>query len=194
MTCVVAIKYQNEDNKNKIIFGADSAISSYRKVSEASKVNKIIKKEDVLIGVTGALRFLNLIEHEFCINLNCFGFNSNNLEGYIVKHFVCDLKNFLTTQEFFDKEKHKMREGYEFKLIVACYDHLYQIESDFSVIEIDKYVSIGSGSDFAMGYLYSKKNENINNEEMAKVFIEEAIKCAAYYDFFVNDKIQFNSI
>lgn len=61
-------------------------------------------------------------------------------------------------------------------LCIVYKNILYTLSRDCSVIQYNDFVSIGSGSDFALGALEATKNMNMEPEQRVKIALEVACK------------------
>jgi len=195
MTCIVALKHKNEKGNVAVTMGCDSRASTNRSHSEQDVRHKIFKKKNMLIGVSGACRVSDCIEHEFEPPLNVFSqeFNEKEVERYMVANFVPSLIEFLDKKKMIEEEL-TMKRHFEVHLLVTCYTRIYQVFTNFSVLEASKFTAIGSGTRYALGALFNKKDHEFSNEEEAKEAIETALGAAAFFDLYVDNNFKFETL
>ena len=176
MSVVVAIK----DN-NKVFMSCDSqvTIGGYTKRTLSNKNNyKIFKPtKDIVIGVVGQLRHLNLL---YCVE--DYIDELTRLKDavdfkYIVTKVVPNIiKLFKDNNATIDKNTSVIS-----SIVLFAYkNQLYRIGCDGAVIEIDDYIATGSGEDLSLGYLNQAKFEYIEKDSI------EAVKVSCLSSLHVN--------
>lgn len=178
MSVVVAVK-----DGNKIWIGADSQCSnSYSKKTLSNKNNfKIFKPKDdknLVIGYCGTVRDMNIFS---CVDSYIDELTKLKNEvnfKYMVNTVVPKLFKILNDNDRTIKDP-KVLPNLESQLIFACKDKIFEIGSNGQVIECDDYCSIGSGSDFARGYLNKADFKNPKQD------VINAIKSACTSDLYV---------
>ena len=178
MSVVVAIK-----ENGKIYIGADSQVTkggtrTTLKNPNNYKIWPVIGADNCLMAHVGVLRDANVVRlmtdlvTDYNIYRGHIGFD------FVVKKIVPDIIEELTRFNLLkDGEK---TEYLESSFLFAYKDQLWMIHTDKSVIEVDDYVSIGSGADQAIGSLLSTEGET------PKERIVKAIKSSAASDIYVD--------
>ncbi len=178
MSVVVAIKANG-----KIYIGADSQVTrggtrTTLKNENNYKVWRVPNAPHCLMAQVGILRDANVVrlmpnlvtEYNIYKEHICFDF--------VVKKIVPDIVEELTKFGFLkDGEKTDCLDS---SFLFAYKDQLWSIGQDKSVIEVEDYVAIGSGSDQAIGSLLSTEGQN------PKERIVKAIKSSAACDIYVD--------
>ena len=178
MSVVVAIK-----ENGKVYIGADSQVTrggtrTTLKNENNYKIWRVIGAPHCLMAQVGTLRDANVVRlmpnlvTDYNIYREHIGFD------FVVKKVVPDIVEELTKYGF-------LKEGEKTDVLDSCFlfafeDQLWSIGQDKSVIEIEDYVAIGSGSDQAIGSLLSTEGQN------PKERIVKAIKSSAACDIYVD--------
>jgi ATP-dependent protease HslVU (ClpYQ) peptidase subunit len=164
MTCIVAVKH----NK-KIYMGGDRCLSDYESSFYMPTTDpKIFKKDNMIIGYAGSVRMGKVVKYDFVPPKS----NVRNLEKYMNIDFVnalreCAEKNNLK----FDSNSPERNDMSD--LIIGIRGRIFTVEDDWQVTEyMHDYVSIGSGSPYALGSLYS--TANLPPSERVKKALEAA--------------------
>jgi ATP-dependent protease HslVU (ClpYQ) peptidase subunit len=179
MSVIVAIK-----EKDRIYVGCDSQVTtgwgkSTLTNSNNYKIFKPKKEKDVIIGVCGHLRDRDIL---YCIDeyieeliklKNEFDYK------YVVKKIVPKIFSELESKNRIIKDDKVLKEMNN-QILFAYKESLFSIGYDGSVIEIDDFCAIGSGQDFAIGFL------NEDSEKSSQEKIIKAIKSSCKSDLYVN--------
>lgn len=178
MSVVVAIK-----ENGKIYIGADSQVTkggtrTTLKNENNYKVWRVIGAPHCLMAHVGNLRDANVVRlmddlvTDYNIYREHIGFD------FVVKKVVPDIIEELNHYGLLKDGKNA--EYLESSFLFAYKDQLWMISQDKSVIEVEDYVSIGSGADQAIGSLLSTEGQN------PKERIVKAIKSSAATDIYVD--------
>lgn len=186
MSVIIALKY----NKG-IILGADSQITNnHIKINNVTKIHES-KYSNTAIGTAGSLRVLNLIKSiddlmDYKDILDKVELN----EKYIVTNIIPKLTNMLEKSGCLYKENNIISTDNEF--LIISNKKIFNIGFDFSVLEFDKYASIGSGYELVVGYLDTLNYipEKTNLDEAIKI-LETAIKKSCKNEIYINDGIDY---
>lgn len=183
MTCVVAIK-----DGNKIWMGADDMIttgSDYYMLG----YNKIIKRNNMLIGLAGNLHIMQLIQCGFFPKLQQTD-KQNDLE-YLVMTLAQELRKMLEKFKAFDKDKED-DETPSVEMLIAYRGKIYKITDDLCVLEAEQnFQAIGTGHAIAMGSLLTTKGmPEIDPEKKLRL----ALKTAASYILGVGPSVKIKTI
>lgn len=174
MTCVVGLITSNGD----ILFGADSQVT-FDDTRTTLLDKKIFKKNNLIMGWCGDLKFGQLIKHRF----------SPPIPGRNV-----DIDNFIYTKFIPELQKFFIEHGYQtfgrnesFELMVGIEKNIYIIDSDYSVITAShRFCSIGSGANYALGSLHATRT-NPNDSQRLQMSLEAAAtystSCAKPFHF-----------
>ena len=178
MSVVVAIK-----ENNKVYIGVDSQVTkggtrTTLKNENNYKVWRVIGAPHCLMAQAGNLRDANVVRlmRDLVTDYNIYrehiGFD------FVVKKVVPDIVEELTRYNLLkDGEKTEVLDS---SFLFAYKDQVWVIGQDKSVIEIEDYVSIGSGSDQAIGSLLSTEGQDPRQR------IVKAIKSSAASDIYVD--------
>lgn len=167
MTCIVGLV----DN-GRIIMGGDSA-TTQGWVSTITAKPKVFKRGDMLIGGTGTIRLLQLVQYSFKIPEVPDGID---IHEYFVTHFCNALRECLKSGGL--SETHDSnRERYSGELIVGYRESLITIDSAYGVMfSQDTYQSIGCGEEFALGSLATSDEFNLTPQKRVRLALEAAAK------------------
>lgn len=182
MSVIIALKY-----KNGVLIGADKQSSYYNtKYNNVTKINKT-KYSNNCIGVTGALRDANIIlnEDELMNYIDILDKKEVNFK-YVVNTIVPNLFEIL-------RKNHRVNsihnvETLESTFIYCTSKNLYVIYDDGAIIEGEKFITIGCGSEAVKGYLSTLNLENLTREEATKI-VQNSIQKSCKDDIYINDKI-----
>ena len=180
MSVVVAIK------KDGVIYmGADSQVSCGGTRSTLSNPNnyKIWAVNDIdncLMGSVGTLRANNIIKVASDLIPEIVDLKGNVDFRFVVRHFVPHLMDELDDYKVLCKAKDDVPDMAA-SFLLAYHDRLYSIDHYGSVIEVDDFCAVGSGSCEALGSLLS----SVNIEDPVKR-IKIAIKPSAAHDIYVD--------
>ena len=174
MSVVVAVKYDNG-----VVIGSDTQITHYGHLKNNIQ-EKVFKSKysNTAIGITGSLRDMDLISCniEDLMKpediLNKIPFNKK----YIVNNVVTRIFSLL---KHYDRVNLEEKARLESDMIVVDSDNIFVISFDGSVLEFDKYATIGSGAELVYGHLDSINTENLSRPEaidLVKKCITKACK------------------
>ena len=179
MSVVVAIR-----EGNKVYIGSDSQVTKGGSRTTLNNPNnyKVWKVDGVdhcLMAHVGNVRDGNVVRLIRGIIDEYDEFYERVNYSFVVKYIVPEIIKTLKDAHFL-----KMNDGYidcmDSSFLFAYKDKLFSINGDCSVIEINDYVAIGSGSNEAIGSLLSTEGQN------PKKRIVKAIKSSAASDIYVD--------
>ena len=178
MSVVVAIK-----ENGKVYIGADSQVTkggtrTTLKNENNYKVWRVIGAPHCLMAHVGNLRDANVIRlmRDLVTDYNIY--REHICFDFVVKKVVPDIVEELARYNLLkDGEKTEVLDS---SFLFAYKDQVWVIGHDKSVIEIEDYVSIGSGSDQAIGSLLSTEGQDPRQR------IVKAIKSSAASDIYVD--------
>lgn len=184
MSCIIAMV-----NGSSIYFASDS-LAVCNGVAISNNCKKIFRKkycgDEFLVGVTGTVFACNIIDQ---LDDSCFirsEISSTNFYDFLCNEFRHELmSHFLSDSNGKDIENEKST------FLIGHLGKLYFISNDLSVVEVDKFFSIGSGAECATGAMevlyYDKKLK-------PKEKLNHALSIASKYDIYVNDKFNFEEL
>jgi ATP-dependent protease HslVU (ClpYQ) peptidase subunit len=129
-----------------IIFGADSAGSAEYAIM-TTRSRKIFKKRNLLFGVAGSWRHMQIIHHTFSPPEHPAACSD---EAYITVHVLDALKQTLQERGVHDLSECSILLGYR--------QQLYRVNHDYGVLISHSYDAIGSGDDVAKGALFATQH------------------------------------
>ncbi len=170
MTCIIGILEENGD----IYMGGDSAGASGNSLSIRAD-RKVFINEDYIMGFTGSFRMGQLLRYNFKPPKFYEDFG---LYSFMVNEFINGIRKCLKKGGF-AKKKDEVEKGGLF--LVGYKSKLFVVDSDYQVGEtIDNFASIGSGSEVALGSLYSTKDLNKRSEYRISLALESAEHFTVY--------------
>lgn len=167
MTCIVG--YVDKEN-NRVVIGANSASISDSSVI-IRKDPKVFKNGEFIIGCTTSFRMMQLLRFSF----KPPKVKSKDIYEYMCTDFITAVRHCFKEGGYIEQNENGGDIGGKF--LVGYKDRLFIIDDDFQVGEsIDLYLSIGCGSDFALGSLFT-------NRDISSVIskITKALETASYF-------------
>ena len=151
MTCIVGFV----DKENKITYiGADSAASGGSNIT-TRKDPKIFKKGEFIFGCTSSYRMIQLLRFSLIIP----SIDNKDVYEYMCTDFIDSVRSCFKDGGYMQKDTYGDEMGGIF--IVGYKDRLFKIESSFQVAEsLDGIDATGCGQDFALGSIYSTRDNN----------------------------------
>ncbi len=141
MTCIAACV----DEKGTIWMGGDSALTADSGILAIRTGRKVWHKGAFLMGCSGSMRTLQLLQHAFVPPLYD---PSKSIETYLITSFLRATRRCL-------KEAGEDEKKLEEKMLVGLQGRLFQIEQDYQIGEaFCLYDAIGSGAKVAKGALF----------------------------------------
>lgn len=145
MTCCVALK-----NRGHVIVGADRCQTWDSGDYVVSRHSKVWNSGAFIVATSGSPRVGQIIR----TTVKMPSKPPKDLLGYMVEAFCFTARKALELHEWKSAAEEKPLEG---ALIVAAKDRVFEVQSDFSVIESDaEYTTVGSGGSFALGSLATR--------------------------------------
>lgn len=185
MSVIIAIK---DKKRHCIVCGCDSQVTcgnTKRKLTgESTKLWKHNELPFLIVGGVGSLRDIQLVQtnedmfHEKALFMGGIDYR------YMVNNFVDDLYKLMLDHnriEILQTNIPSPNMGSSF--LVAFDDTAFEVGQDGSVIEIDDFLVLGSGTEVAIGVLSNNKDKE------PKQRIIEAIKACAENTIYVNNDI-----
>lgn len=176
MTCIVALR--NNETKT-VTMGADNVCithGTYLHSLTSSKIFvKTVSNNEFLIGVTGPIRLVNLIEHKF--DIPCYVEKTDlSIDRYFVNSFIPRLMECFKSEGFSKVENNEN----EFcgMLLIAFKGRILRVYNDFSFVEFNEnFGCCGSGEVHATSALSVLSNrDGLTDQEKLEVALETAEK------------------
>jgi len=149
MTCIVGVV-----ENGTIYMGADSQVTAgWNRYQLAKSMPKVFCKGELVIGVCGNLRTLNVLQHSFTPPAH-HPTEMDDLTFVAITLVDCLRETFKAAGVAKISESVEENGGSTF--LVGYRGQLYEIGSDWSTVQCaSQYVAIGSGQDFAYGVLFA---------------------------------------
>ena len=140
MTCICAVV----DTDQSITFGADSAGSSEYAIMITGSP-KIFQKKNLLFGVAGSWRHMQLLHHALVIPEQSYMCTD---EAYITLHVTDAIRACFS-------ERSNTQETSSCAILIGYNGVLYRLNEDYGALISYSYDCIGSGDDVAKGALFA---------------------------------------
>jgi len=164
------------------VVGYDSQVTEMvaggRKFVLPKTSQKVVKNGEYLIGSAGSLRGLNLLANVFePPTLPQRLTKDETLDKFFCSSFIPALRNCFEENSF-------GKEGtQDSDILVIVRGKVYQIGSEYEWSpDQDGIYSIGSGSSFALGSLYTTSLSKKISQEQARVYIKQALDISSKLD------------
>ena len=179
MSVVVAIK-----EGDKIYLGADSQVTkggsrTTLKNKNNYKIWKVDGVDNCMMGHVGNVRDANIVRLMGGLIDDYDEYRERVNYRFVVKYVVPEIIKELKNAHFLKLEGDYL-DYLNSSFLFAYKDKLFYIGTDATVMEIDDYVAIGSGSQEALGSLLSTEGQN------PKKRLVKAIKASAANDIYVD--------
>lgn len=161
MTCIVGVV-----ENNKVYMGADSGcFYGY----DISQTEKLVKKQDIVLGLTGVSRLSQIIKYFVTIPKRPKNIND---EEYVVVHLAESIRKAFKDAGQMTIDNN--REDFEARILLGYRARLYTIDSALHVnpIQLD-YWSIGCGGPYALGSLATPEDCSVEDKIMNALEIAE---------------------
>ncbi len=180
MSVVVGIK-----EGKKVYLGADSQVTRGGTRTTLNNPNnykiwKVDSSKHCLMGHVGNLRDANIVRLMGSVVDDYDEYRNRVDYRFVVKYLVPQIIKNLREANFLKGNDGEYLDFMDSSYLFAYKSHLYVINTDCSVIEINDYVAIGSGASEAIGSLLSTEGED------PKQRIIKAIKSSAANDIYVD--------
>jgi ATP-dependent protease HslVU (ClpYQ) peptidase subunit len=160
-TCIVGVVHGGH-----VWMGCDSMASS-EYIKTEMRVPKVFRVGEMLVGVCGSLRVRDIVEF---VSLPARLESETSDRAFLVTQYIPTLRSSLKDAGVLDSEEVDAFDG---GMLIGYRGRLYQLYADFAVMEQERW-AIGSGSDFALGSLYSSTGE-------PKARIKKALEAACEF-------------
>ena len=173
MTCIVGMK-----DSNDVWIGGDSATANLHR-THVSAYSKVFQCADFLIGGTTSWRMLQLIQYQPEVPDMPRRMTQKTLHGWLVKHFIENLRTCLKEGGFAQK-KEDVEWGGTF--LMAAEGRLFEVGSDYQVAEYGEgYIACGSGMEYAFGAMHATESPGADPGARIRM----ALEAAAHHNPFV---------
>jgi ATP-dependent protease HslVU (ClpYQ) peptidase subunit len=171
---------------------ADSRISSVdddgfvsRIQTMASGVSKISQLGNLIIGVAGDIRAINLISYSFQPPQPAPTLKGRKLDEFITNKFIPSLRECFDSNGYSppprESSQHLAEHGSE--MLVVANRAIYQIDNDYAwCLDASGIHSIGTGAQYALGALSALMPVGQCSLTLAKKHITRAMAIASKYD------------
>lgn len=169
MTCIIGYV-----EGEKVFMGSDSCVSSgWTEAILNNDEGKVFKKGDIVFGITGLLRYMQLIRHDLTIRQK--GTEETDIE-YLTTGVMKGILNCFKNNNAITIKDNKTRANWG--ALLGYNKKLYTIGGAFSIISTDKnYLAHGCGMQFALGSLHSLEKYKLSPKER----ITKALEAASEY-------------
>jgi ATP-dependent protease HslVU (ClpYQ) peptidase subunit len=160
------------------ILGSDTQITYGERAFCGDGQNKILNRNGIIFGVAGDAYAGQILSHLWSAPTLK---STKDLDGFVASVIVPSMRSVLSNNGY-DPDKERGNDG-GIDILLAISGRLYQLASDLTYFR-DKngFHAIGTGGDFSLGYLYSKKNVLEGTETTVAKTIRSAIQAASHFD------------
>lgn len=160
MTCIVGLVH-----KDKVFIGGDSAASTGTSIA-IRKGSKVFARGNFIFGCEGSFRMIQLLKFSLILPKT----KIIDVEKYLCTSFVKEVKRLI-------REGMSENEGNKFGSFLIGYNNrLFEFDEDLQLGEnLNGIEAIGSGSDIALGSIFTSKGE-------PKERIIQALEAATFFN------------
>lgn len=171
---------------------ADSRISSVdddgfvsRIYTMANGVSKVSQLGNILVGVAGDIRAINLVSHSFQAPQPAPTLRGRKLDEFITNKFIPALRECFDSNGYSppprESSQHLAEHGSE--MLVVVNQVIYQIDNDYAwCLDSSGIYSIGTGEQYALGALSALLPVGQCSMALAKKHITRAMAITSKYD------------
>jgi len=172
MTCIATLVHQGS-----VWMGADAIISNVYLDRFESAQAKIFKRSGILIGITGYVRLLQILQYELQIPR----YHPDDApEKYIASDLVKAMRKSLKSEGYLKEEDNKQE--YYGEILIGFKGRVFLIDDNFGMTErTDGFSAIGCGARLALGSLYDTRDSKYS----PGVRIRRALEAAARFSIAV---------
>ena len=173
MTTVVGVQ-----GKGFCVLAADSQITEDNLRTISQKTPKIIAKNQYLLAITGDTRPGDILTY----NWNPPSYKGQDPIQFMGKRIIPSIIKTFNENGYGWNDSDKDKEA-GFDYLLAFNGNIFHIASDMSFIQSDSnYYGIGSGGQFALGFMYSKQSEKLLVQDEAAELAQRAVEIASLLD------------
>jgi ATP-dependent protease HslVU (ClpYQ) peptidase subunit len=173
LTTVVGVQ-----GKTFCILAADSQITEDNLRTISLKTPKIIEKGQYLIAITGDTRPGDILTY----NWNPPAYKGQDEVQFMGKRVIPSIIKTFTDNGYGWNDSDKDKEA-GFDYLIAFNGFIFHIASDMSFIQSEgNYYGIGSGGQFALGYMYSRRSDKFLVQDEAAELAQKAVETASLLD------------
>jgi len=168
MTCIIGLV-----DSEKIYMGCDSAgVAGLDICGRADQ--KIFKVDNFIMGFTSSFRMGQLLRYDFNPSKR---HPDIDVYKYMVTEFINEVRSCLKRGGYASKENETEKGG---TFLVGYAGNLFRIGSDYQVGQnILPFDSCGCGQNYALGSLYTTKEDNIKSSERILIALKAAQEFSA---------------
>lgn len=182
MTCIVAMR-----DGDSVIVGADACISTGDSVSVISD-KKIFRRGDMVFGVCGTVRFLNVVKHVF----KPPAFHGKSFPRYLSAEMLPLLQRTLIEGGCLATSKDDGTAYQDGNLLVIHDGKIYEVGHDFAVVDSgSEYAAIGSGGEIALGALHVLVATRRIHKLAVRSMLRKALEASAHHSGSVSPPFTF---
>jgi len=165
-----------------VVMGSESqgTYNEYRKVFMTD--HKVVENNGILIAGCGVGRGMNIMQRGWKAPKPRTKLTPDKLDNWMVNVFLPGMRKAFV-EGGYDMKDLSEYAHYDNVFIIAVQGTVYIIDEDYSIDrDSRKYITSGSGGDFAQGALYAYGDDIFEDIEVAKEAMKLAIEAAKEFD------------
>ena len=170
MTCIIGLKQDG-----KLVVGADSRVTQGSHIVN-TEVNKLVEKDETIIGICGYLRFADIIRSQFTVPPKPEGKSDPD---FLSTEFANSLRTCLENIKMVEMVDGMSRIP-DSAMIIIYKNNIYSMGSDYSVICHGDFAAEGSGTDYALGSLHATAGLSLAPVKRVTMALDAACKFNAW--------------
>lgn len=172
----------------------DSDGNAYQSSTLGQGMSKVTTNGRYLLGASGDVRAINLIQHAFTPPAPGVNLRGKKLDAFITTKFVPALRACFDEHGYSSSssESKPQQAEYNSTVILVVNATIYVLDSDYSwASDQNGIYAIGTGSTYALGALHAYRNQKpIATIQNAKTFATKALQITARLDPYTGLPIQ----
>lgn len=162
MTCVLGLKHAG-----KVYIGADGLYTTgWHRIHSSQP--KIFKRDDMLIGTSGSMRLSDIIQYNAKFD--------GPYHADPIRYIACEVVPAIRAAI---KEHGDLSDMEDLTIMIGYAGHLFVLDENLAISDIDEYEAIGVGAKYALGYMYANRHDEITPEDL----VEQSLECASHFCF-----------
>jgi ATP-dependent protease HslVU (ClpYQ) peptidase subunit len=173
MTTIIAIQ-----GDGYAIMGADTQVTYGERAFRGDGQNKIKEKNGLIFGTAGDAYPGQILNFLWIPPINKM---NKDPDSFIAEVVIPSMKSILNSNGYDPDKERSADSGVD--ILLAYEGRVYQLASDFTYLrDKEGLYAIGSGGDYALGYLYAKRESMFSTELVLNRTLRAAIQTSMHFD------------